>query len=285
MVLPAAAFEASICKNHKRKKQAEASPAHIGLRLARPMAQQSASSLHAHLGPIPVKGTITSAQRELIKDATSCSAAVRERNQWGARMLTVTGPASGLQEAHAMALKFIEENGEDKGRADPPSDCAKKETKKKWQGSWNSWNSWSNWDADKWVPRSEHEELQNRLQTAEGTIAGLQWRMSCWESWHYYQGQPSYGYVYQSSSAEARPARERRAEARPAKDERDDGDRGPSCSSITTKSPSEESNRTVLPEKEPAEGSHAKKRKKRGKDRQRCSEGTADGHQPWARKR
>ena len=211
------------------------------------MAQQSSSSLHAHLGPIPVRGTITSEQREQIKAATSCSAAVRERNQWGARMLTVTGPANGLQEAHTMALKFIQENGEDKGRADPAAASAKNESKKKWHGSWHSW---STWDADKWVPRSEHEELQNRLKTAEGTIAGLQWRMSCWESWHYYQGQPSYGYVYQS--AEARPAREPRAEPCPGKDERDERDRtrDPSRSydRRDTVSPSEESNRTILPE-------------------------------------
>ena len=253
------------------------------------MAQQSSSSLHAHLGPIPVRGTITSEQREQIKAATSCSAAVRERNQWGARMLTVTGPANGLQEAHTMALKFIEENGEDKGRADPAAAFDKHGGKKKWHGYRNSWTKWDaekwdadKWDADKWVPRSEHEELQNRLKTAEGTIAGLQWRMSCWESWHYYQGQPSYGYVFQNTSAEARPAR-----AREPQDERDERDRTrePSRSYThdrrdTTKSPSEDSNRTVLPgEKEP----HAKKRKKKRKDRQRWSEDTEQQH--WQRKK
>ena len=155
-----------------------------------------------------------------------------------------------------MALKFIQENGEDKGRADPAAASAKNESKKKWHGSWHSW---STWDADKWVPRSEHEELQNRLKTAEGTIAGLQWRMSCWESWHYYQGQPSYGYVYQS--AEARPAREPRAE----------------------------SNRTLLPEETHTKESHAKKRKKKRKDRQRWSEDTGHGDQHdqrhWQRKK
>ena len=73
----------------------------------------SDAAVAAHMGPTPVTGTITAAQRQTILQETQCSAAVRARSQWGARMLTITGPAPKLDDAHRMALRFIEENGED----------------------------------------------------------------------------------------------------------------------------------------------------------------------------
>lgn len=46
----------------------------------------------AHLGPIPLRGgqgTLTARDKEQIYQPTGCSAAVRFRQQWGERCLTI----------------------------------------------------------------------------------------------------------------------------------------------------------------------------------------------------
>ena len=52
-------------------------------------------------------GTITSAQRTIIKKATNCDAATRTRVEWPARMLTLYGPKGTLKSARVMADTFI----------------------------------------------------------------------------------------------------------------------------------------------------------------------------------
>ena len=52
-------------------------------------------------------GTITSAQRTIIKKVTNCDAATRTRVEWPARMLTLYGPLGSLKSAKAMAESLI----------------------------------------------------------------------------------------------------------------------------------------------------------------------------------
>jgi hypothetical protein len=62
-------------------------------------------------GPRPLpgngRGSITGQQREIIMEATQCSAAVRKRAGWATQMLTVSGPLKNLNKAKTMALTFI----------------------------------------------------------------------------------------------------------------------------------------------------------------------------------
>jgi len=55
-------------------------------------------------------GTITASQRDTIFEATACRAAVRKRDQWPARMLTIFGPSQGIRLAKSMAHAFIMES-------------------------------------------------------------------------------------------------------------------------------------------------------------------------------
>ena len=66
------------------------------------------------------KGTITAAQRKVIKDTTGCSAAVRKRDGWECRKLTVHGKTTSLQSAKMMAHAFILES--QKHEVDEPED-------------------------------------------------------------------------------------------------------------------------------------------------------------------
>ena len=52
-------------------------------------------------------GTITSAQRTIIKSATNCDAATRTRVERPARMFTLYGPLGSLKSAKAMAEVLI----------------------------------------------------------------------------------------------------------------------------------------------------------------------------------
>ena len=62
-------------------------------------------------GPKPLpgngRGTITAQHRKIIMDNTNCSAAVRKREGWATKMLTVSGPLKGLTKAKTMAEGFI----------------------------------------------------------------------------------------------------------------------------------------------------------------------------------
>ena len=172
--------------------------------------------MEAHLGPLPVpKGTLTGEQRQEIKEKTGCSAAIRERGQWGSRMLTIAGPSDMLQEAHRLAMKFVEENGEDGGRA-PPEPAGK--PKQSWQSDgwrqkdWKDWKEWSWKEHGAWhepVPsKEEFEELQGRLTAAEQQLAHMEWRLSsvvaAFENWCFWQG--AHQAEQQRRFVEARPA-------------------------------------------------------------------------------
>ena len=60
-----------------------------------------------HLGPLQLPGDgsghLTPEDRQAIKEATGVSAAVRYRDSWGMRMLTLAGPPDNLSEARRMA--------------------------------------------------------------------------------------------------------------------------------------------------------------------------------------
>ena len=62
-------------------------------------------------GPFPLPGTghgtITAAQRKIIKEVTQCSAATRKRKGRLGRTLTVCGPVPGQEAAREMAERFI----------------------------------------------------------------------------------------------------------------------------------------------------------------------------------
>eukprot|EP00438_Fugacium_kawagutii_P006100 Skav203137 [mRNA] locus=scaffold2505:1352:2185:- [translate_table: standard] len=77
------------------------------------------------MGPIPLRGnagTLTSEDRSRIWHATGVSASVRWRQQWGARCLTLNGPAEKLTEAKRMADEAIRANGTEGGRAPDPQE-------------------------------------------------------------------------------------------------------------------------------------------------------------------
>eukprot|EP00438_Fugacium_kawagutii_P023632 Skav228701 [mRNA] locus=scaffold3376:4682:10159:+ [translate_table: standard] len=79
----------------------------------------------AHMGPIPLRGnagTLTAEDRNRIWHATGVSASVRWRQQWGARCLTLNGPAEKLTEAKRMADEAIRANGTEGGRAPDPQE-------------------------------------------------------------------------------------------------------------------------------------------------------------------
>ena len=65
----------------------------------------------ARSGPIDLPGTgygsIRKEDRDVIKQLTGCSAAIRRRPSWNARKLTLSGPRDKVQEAETMALAFI----------------------------------------------------------------------------------------------------------------------------------------------------------------------------------
>ena len=52
-------------------------------------------------------GTITAKHRKIILDNTKCSAAVRKRDGWATKMLTVSGPIQNLTKTKTMAEGFI----------------------------------------------------------------------------------------------------------------------------------------------------------------------------------
>ena len=79
----------------------------------------------AKMGPFPLEkgGTLTAEDRQKILQATGVSASVRWRQQWQQRCLSLSGPASGLEEAKEMAYRAIEANGTEGGRASEPKDA------------------------------------------------------------------------------------------------------------------------------------------------------------------
>ena len=65
--------------------------------------------MEGKVGPTPVEGTLTAADRQEIWDKTQCSAAVRAR-QKRERSLTISGPVSKLEQAHKLAMEAMEKN-------------------------------------------------------------------------------------------------------------------------------------------------------------------------------
>ena len=64
------------------------------------------------VGPLPLPGDgtgfLSASERDAICQRTGCSAAVRERSQWGpGRFITVKGPRSQLAGAQGMADAFV----------------------------------------------------------------------------------------------------------------------------------------------------------------------------------
>ena len=73
--------------------------------------EASSDELEALYGPVDLpgngRGTITGEQRAIIKQDTRCSAAVRKRDSWDGRKLTIFGPSKMLNKAKIMAKAFI----------------------------------------------------------------------------------------------------------------------------------------------------------------------------------
>lgn len=88
------------------------------------MASRASGYDDAHMGPLRLpngRGTLTSQDRNDIWQRYKVSASVRFRQQWGERCLTLTGPASALTDAKAMAEQRIQDNGDEHGRAEDPT--------------------------------------------------------------------------------------------------------------------------------------------------------------------
>ena len=94
---------------------------------SRPSRDGAHQSGEAHMGPIPLGpqgGTLTARDRDDIWHAFRVSAAVRWRQQWDQRCLTLNGPAEYLQRARDMALERIHASGQEGGRAQDPTTTA-----------------------------------------------------------------------------------------------------------------------------------------------------------------
>eukprot|EP00959_Pyramimonas_sp_CCMP1952_P459120 9477746-Pyramimonas_sp.AAC.1 len=61
-------------------------------------------------------GTITSAQRGIVRRETHCRVAVRDRQRGSGRQIFITGRSSKIHDAHALTLDFIAANGAEGGR-------------------------------------------------------------------------------------------------------------------------------------------------------------------------
>ena len=156
------------------------------------------TSLDGHLGPFPIKGTLTAEQRAEIRDATGCSAAIRERGQWGQRVLTLCGPCDKLQAAHKMALQKVELNGDDGGRApEPRGPPPQRSWKKPWDGSWKYKD---------WPTKEEVQDLQQRLNAAEQQCANNAWRIQVLEGWYWWCNNNESGRPYAAQSSVPNPA-------------------------------------------------------------------------------
>ncbi|CAK9037144.1 MBD domain-containing protein [Durusdinium trenchii] len=72
----------------------------------------------AHMGPIPLPdgGTLTADDRARIQAEHAVSAAVRFRQQWGQRCLSLSGPPERLAAAKKLAEELIRKNGTEGGR-------------------------------------------------------------------------------------------------------------------------------------------------------------------------
>ncbi|CAE7361641.1 unnamed protein product [Symbiodinium sp. CCMP2592] len=98
----------------------EALPEGVQRRGPPSMARPDRPGVLGHLGPFPVEaGTLTSQDREEIRQETGCTVGVRGRSQWGSRCLTVCGPPSRLMAAKEMAEERIANSVED-ARAPKP---------------------------------------------------------------------------------------------------------------------------------------------------------------------
>ena len=77
------------------------------------------------MGPFPLEngGTLKSEDRQKILQATGVSASARWRQQWQQRCLSLSGPASGKEEAKQMAYRAIEAHGTEGGGAPEPKDA------------------------------------------------------------------------------------------------------------------------------------------------------------------
>ncbi len=197
--------------------------------------------MDGHLGPFPVKGTLTAEQRQEIREATGCSASIRERGQWNQRMLTLCGPCDKLQAAHKMALEKVELNGDEGGRASAAAEPRDPPPHRSWKAGWS--DSWKN---KEWPTKEEVEDLQRRLQAAEQQCANNAWRIQVLEGWYWWCNWNEGGQPYAAQSSQPNPANHWR---QPGRGENKKG-REASPSSERTKSPSEAP--TVVPEVQPA---------------------------------
>ena len=206
------------------------------------------ASLDGHLGPFPIKGTLTAEQRLEIRDATGCSAAIRERGQWNQRMLTLCGPCDKLQAAHKMALEKVELNGDDGGRAPEPRGPPP-EPQRSWKrGAWDD-----SWKYKEWPTKEEVQDLQRRLQAAEQQCANNAWRIQVLEGWYWWCNANENGQPYAAQSSVANPANSKGKA--PRKNESKKA-REASPPSDVTKSPGEFSEVSEAPTLVPADAVH-----------------------------
>ena len=125
----------------------------------------------AKMGPFPLEkgGTLTAEDRQKILQATGVSASVRWRQQWQQKCLSLSGPASGLEEAKEMAYRAIEANGTEGGRASEPKDAP---APKLWQEVHKL--QWENHGLTQTVHCQSHElqSLRLNLEGVRGHLHG-----------------------------------------------------------------------------------------------------------------
>lgn len=129
----------------------------------------------AHMGPFPLGkdgGTLTASDRSEIYRKTGCSAAVRFRQQWGERCLSISGPASWLSEAKRLAEECIANNGTEYGRAEPATSSSSAgqleelRTRVDWLNGQQSY-----YNNQVWALRGEMQQMAHKMQELQQLAA------------------------------------------------------------------------------------------------------------------
>ena len=144
------------------------------------------------LGPLDIpggKGTITAKDRQMIREKTGCSAAIRHRVQWGCRKISITGPTKRLKAAYHMVLECIAANGDEGGRVAKDSaapsragSAAPKWTKNPWWRNNSHWWENSSGSAGSWQ-EPQQEPRPPPAPPAQPPTLYEAWAQHSWQAW------------------------------------------------------------------------------------------------------
>ncbi len=160
-------------------------------------------STEVHAGPFAIPGTGHASFRaedaKEVFDATGVRASVRKRGNWSHRMLTLSGPAKGINSAKDLPMKIILRNQQAE-----PRPFVERERDDWWDKQWNqgSWKgSWSKRTWTEWRGGWHTDEQTRELQKQRDQ------EMAFW-SGRMYQGRIDQAIVWHTASTRAQAAKQ-----------------------------------------------------------------------------